>query len=412
MDRTLIWQLAIRYLRGKRSANAVPILSRISMVAIAVSSAAMIIIFSVFNGLEFVVKDLYKAFYPEIRITVARGKFFGADSARLNTIRLLSGVKAVSTAIEDNALAIDENNKEQKVIVLKGIDNNYFAVNDVKRFIIHGEDSVSTGHPYTAIVGAHIINELGVDINYIYSKIQLYYLNPTATNPEADPASAYQELSLHPAGVFKIENEFDTKYVLAPLPLVQKLFRQEGRVSSIEISADPGAVNVLQQQLKQLFGKDYRVESRYEQNRTMYSVMSAEKWAVYAILVLVLFIAEFNMIGALAMLVIEKRKDIAILKAMGARPATIRTIFLLEGTLWSLMGGLSGLALGVGICLVQQKFGIIKLQGDFLVPAFPVQIQLGDTLLVISTIMVVGLIASWYPAKRSTKAEDPSLKST
>ena len=182
MDRTLVWQLAIRYLRGKRSANAVPILSRISMVAIAVSSAAMIIIFSVFNGLESVVKDIYKAFYPEIRITVAKGKFFEADSAKLNTIRHLNGVRAVSTAIEDNALAIDENNKDQKVIVLKGIDKNYLAVNDVKRFIIHGEDSVSMGHPYTAIAGVHIINELGVDINYIYSKMHLYYLNPNSTN--------------------------------------------------------------------------------------------------------------------------------------------------------------------------------------------------------------------------------------
>ena len=405
MDRTLVWQLAIRYLRGKRSANAVPILSRISMVAIAVSSAAMIIIFSVFNGLESVVKDIYKAFYPEIRITVAKGKFFEADSAKLNTIRHLNGVRAVSTAIEDNALAIDENNKEQKVIVLKGIDKNYLAVNDVKRFIIHGEDSVSMGHPYTAIAGVHIINELGVDINYIYSKMHLYYLNPNSTNPEADPASAYQELSLHPAGVFRIENEFDNKYVLAPLPLVQKLFKAEGKYSSIEINAEPGAVKNLQRQLKQMFGSTYRVESRYEQNRTMYSVMNAEKWAVYAILVLVLFIAEFNMIGALAMLVIEKRK------AMGAQPATIRTIFLLEGTLWSLMGGLSGILLGVIICLLQLKFELIPLQGDFLRSSFPVELQIGDSLLVIATILVVGLLAAWYPAMRATKAVDPSLKS-
>ncbi len=412
MNRTLIWQLAIRYLRGKRSANAVPILSRISMVAIAVSSAAMIIIFSVFNGLESMVKELYKGFYPEIRVTVVRGKFFPADSARLAAIRVISGVQAVSACIEDNAMVIDESNKGQNVIVVKGIDKNYFAVNDVKKYIVHGADSVSMGHPYTAIVGLHIINELGLDFNYPFSKMDLYYPNPTTTNPEADPASAYQQLSLHPAGIFKIENEFDSRYVLAPLPLVQQLFHAEGKYSSIEIKADPSSVEAIKKQLQQLFGTDYRVESRYEQNKTMYMAMHTEKWAIYAILVLVLFIAEFNMVGALAMLVIEKRKDIAILKAMGAQPAAIRSIFMLEGTLWSFVGGLGGILLGIAICLVQIQFKLVPMQGDFLASSFPVEIQTADLLLVMATILVVGVLAAWYPAMRATKAVDPSLKAT
>ena len=410
MNRTLIWQLAIRYLRGKRSANAVPILSRISMVAIAVSSAAMIIIFSVFNGLESLVKDLYKAFYPEIRITVARGKFFPLDSAKLVIIKGIDGVQQVSACIEDNAMAIDESNKGQKVVTVKGIDKNYFSVNDVKKYLVKGDDSVSTGHPYTAIVGMHIINELGLDFNYPFSKIELYYPNPAVKNPEADPASAYQQLSLHPAGIFKIENEFDSKYMLAPLPLVQRLFGADGKCSSIEIKAEPGNVERIKKQLQQLLGTEYRIESRYEQNRTVYMIMSAEKWAVYAILVLVLFIASFNMVGALTMLVIEKRKDIAILKAMGAQPPAIRTVFLFEGVLWSFTGGLAGIGLGVIICLLQIKFHLVPMQGDFLASSFPVEIQGMDLLLVIATILVVGLMAAWYPATRATKAVDPSLK--
>ena len=412
MNSTLIWQLAIRYLLGKRSANAVPILSRISMVAIAVSSAAMIIIFSVFNGLESMVKELYKGFYPEIRISVVRGKFFPLDGAKLTAIKGMAGVQEISACIEDNAMVIDERNKGQNVVVVKGIDKNYFAVNDVKKYIVHGDDSVSMGHPYTAIVGLHIINELGIDFNYPFSKMDLYYPNPTSTNPEADPASAYQQLSLHPAGIFKIESEFDSKYVLAPMPLVQQLFHAEGKCSSIEIKAKPAAVEAIKKQLQQLFGTTYRVESRYEQNNTMYAAMHTEKWAIYAILVLVLFIAEFNMVGALAMLVIEKRKDVAILKAMGAQQGAIRSIFMLEGTLWSLIGGITGIVLGVAICLVQIQFQLVPMRGDFLASSFPVEIQATDLLLVISTILVVGVLAAWYPAIRATKAVDPSLKAT
>jgi lipoprotein-releasing system permease protein len=410
MNRTLIWQLAIRYLRGKRSANAVPILSRISMVAIAVSSAAMIIIFSVFDGMESLVKDTYKAFYPEIRITVVRGKFFPLDTNKLVAIRRINGIEEMSACIEDNAMAIDEANKGQKVVMVKGIDKNYLAVDDIRKYLVKGADSVSMGHPYTAIVGMHVLNELGLDFNYPFSKIELYYPNPAATNPEADPASAYQQLSLHPVGVFKVQDEFDSKYILAPLPLAQKLFRAEGKYSSIEIKAEPGSVALIKKQLQQLMGAEYRVESRYEQNRTLYVIMGAEKWAVYAILVLVLFIASFNMVGALTMLVIEKRKDIAILKAMGAQLSAIRTVFLSEGVLWSFMGGIAGIILGVIVCLVQIQFKLVPMRGDFLASSFPVEIQISDILLVIGTILVVGILAAWYPATRATKAVDPSLK--
>ena len=410
MNNTLISQLAFRYMRGKRSANAVPILSRISMVAITVSSAAMIIAFSVFNGLESVVKDTYKAFYPDLRVSVIKGKFFEASATELNAIKQINGVKNISLVIEDNVLANDNNNTQQKIITLKGIDNKYFDVNDVKKYIVHGDDTVSAIH-HTAIAGDNITKELGIDVNFIDSKIELYYLNPSVTNPEADPENAYQVERLHPVSVFKVQDEFDSKYVLAPLPLAQQLFHQQGKYSSIEISTDPAQTEKIKQQLQQLFGKEYRIETRYEQNRTLYMVMGGEKWAVYAILLLVLLIASFNMVGALSMLVIEKQKDIAILKAMGAEPSAIRKIFLLEGILWSGTGGLAGIAIGVLVCLAQQRFGFIKLEGNFLVPAYPIQIQLPDLALVIATILTVGLLAAWYPSIRATKATDPSLKS-
>ncbi len=408
LDQTLIWQLAYRYLRGKRQGNAVPILSRISMVAIAVSSAAMIIIFSVFNGIETIVKNNYKAFYPDLSITVARGKFFGMDAATLASVRQVSGVQHVSTVIEDNVIA--DNNGQQKVVTLKGIDKSYFDVNNI-RDSITGDDSVSDGHPYTAIGGRQIFNELGADIENVFSYIELVYPNPTAVNPEADPLSAYQTLRLHPAGTFRIQDEFDDKYILAPLSLTQELFHAKGQYSSIQISTEPGSTEKVKATIQQMLGKGWVVATRYEQNKTLYMVMSGEKWAVYAILLLVLLIATFNMVGALSMLVLEKRKDIAILRAMGATAGTLMKIFLLEGMLWSVVGGVCGLALGIGVCMLQQHFGFVKISSGFLMDAYPVKIEAADIVLVMCTILAVGLAVSWYPATRATRAVDPALKS-
>ncbi len=407
MDGKLIWRLAYRYLRGKRLGNAVPILSRISMVAIAVCSAAMVLIFSIFNGLEDLVKNEYVGFYPDVKVTVAKGKFFLADDAKMNAVRQIAGVRSVTGIIEDNVLAISAD--QQIAVRLKGITNDYFSVNDI-RDSISGADTVSACY-HTAIAGRHIANQLSADMNNVFSNIELYYINSKVTNFTENPSEAYQSLKLHPVGIFSVSDEFDSKYVLAPLSLVQELFHEPGKYSSVEVSTEEGSETKVKRQLQQLFGSNYIVETRYEQNRTMYRVMSTEKWAIYAILLLVLLIASFNMVGALSMLVLEKQKDIAILRAMGAQPGTIRSIFLLEGMLWSLVGGLFGIFLGVLICVIQQQFKIVKFDGSFMVDAYPVQLQLPDLLLVIITIMAVGLLTSWYPALRATKAADPALKS-
>ncbi len=417
MERQLIWQLAIRYLRGKRSMNAVPVLSRISMVAIGVVSAAMIITFSVFNGFEHEVKSLYKAFYSDVRITAARGKFFPATAIPLAGLQKMEGVESVAPVLEDNALAGDLDNisgsvNRQKVVSVKGVQNNYFKVNNVGDYIDAGVDTVVNEERPTAITGRGIAQELGVDINNVFSSIMLYYPNPAVTNPENDPLNAYQSLKLHPAGMFTVGNEFDDKYILAPLHKVQELFHAQGMYSSIELKINPSAVNDVKRQLQSQLGSQYKVETRYEQNKTVYMMVAAEKWVTYVILVFVLIIASFNMVGALSMLVIEKKKDIAILRAMGAEAGTIKKVFLLEAVLWACVGGVSGLTLGTAIALIQQEFGIIKLQGAFVVDAYPVKVHVTDIFMVTATIIAVGLLAGWYPAVRASKSAELSLKST
>lgn len=405
----LIWRLAWRYLRGKRAGNAVPILSRISMVAIGVASCAMVVLFSVFNGFEGLIKDLYKAFYPELKITPVKGKFFALDEQQQQQIQSLDGIRYFSRVIEDNVLLAG--NEEQQVATLKGIDQYYFQVNNVKPFIYEGRDSVSAGIVPTAIIGLQIANRLGLDVNNAFSRLTLYYPNASVANPAMDLQGAMESLQLKPDGTFMVQDEFDSRIALAPLALAQKLFHAQGKYSSVEIAlSGTKTADEVKTALKRILGEGYNIATRYEQNKTLYMVMKTEKWAVYAILVLVLLIASFNMVGALSLLVLEKQKDIAILRAMGAESSTVWRIFITEGLLWALMGGGFGLIFGALICLGQQHFQWIKLQGSFIIEAYPVAMQWTDFLLIIITVIAVALLAAWYPAARATQAHDPTLK--
>lgn len=413
MNITLVWQLAIRYLRGKRSANVVPVLSRISMVAIAITSGAMIVVFSVFNGEEGLVKDMYKAFYPDLKVTINKGKFFKLTDEQYRHIQETVGVKAVTTVLQDNVMLTSNIDSQQRPVTLVGVDSNYFWVNDLKPFIIAGADSITTQSIPTAIVGRVIADQMGLDMENNASRITLYYPDANASLQALNNGTAFQSQLLKPEGEFMVTDEFDSKFVLAPLSIVQQLFIEEGKYSSVEIALMPYAkVDETKKAIQNILGKDYKVETRYEQNRSLYMVMHAEKWAVYAILVLILLISSFNMIGALSLLVLEKRKDMAILKAMGAEAHIIRRIFLLEGVLWTLTGGITGLIIGGGICMGQRYFHWVKMSGNFVVDAFPVTMLWQDFLLVLVTVIAVGLVAAWYPSVRATRTEDPSLKAT
>ncbi|MCD6062707.1 MAG: transporter permease [Flavipsychrobacter sp.] len=404
MNSILTRQLALRYLRGKRTANIVPILSRISMTAIAVSAAAMIILFSVLNGFTDLVSDLYKAFYPQIKITAAKGKFFALDPKQVAAVQKVEGLAGITMVLEDNVLLTG--NDETKVAILKGIDEQYLKVNEVKPYVIEGTDSVAISPAPTALLGLQLANEMGLDITNAFSSLVLHYPNAKSSNLALNPMSAFQTLQLKPDGVFQVQDEFDSKYILAPLPLVQELMQTEGQYSSVELKlASNTNADRVKRELSEQLGSGYTVATRFEQNKTLYMVMKSEKWAVFAILVLVLLIASFNMVGALTMLVLEKQKDMAILKAMGAEPSTIRNIFLAEGLLWALTGGAIGLLVGALISFGQQHFHWIKMQGNFIIEAYPVSMQWTDFLLILGTILFVGLLAAWYPAVKAQKAQ-------
>jgi lipoprotein-releasing system permease protein len=394
--------IALRYLRGRRGANAAPLLSRISMLALAVGSAAMITLFSVFNGFERVIADLYTAFYSDMRISPAKGKFFTLPPDKLQSLKSSPGIAHITPVIEDNAFVRTED--EQIVVTLRGIADDYMAVNNLKPYIVAGGDRVSGGDFPTAIAGMHIAARLGLSVDNDFSRLTVHYPNADAGNIALNPLNAVSTLELRPHGIFKVQEEFDQRYVLATLPIVQKLFGAEGEWSSLEIRLAPGAdKKAVQTRLRQLLGNGFIVETRYEQNRMLNSVMRTEKWATYVILLFVLLIASVNMIGAMSLLVLEKGRDMALLTAMGARSGAIRAIFLLEGMLWAAVGGGIGLIAGALLCLGQQRWGWIRLQGGFIIEAYPVAMRPLDFLVIIATVLAVGLIAAAYPAIRAGK---------
>jgi lipoprotein-releasing system permease protein len=407
--------IAKRYLFSLRKQTAVSILSKISMGALVVSTAAMILLFSVFNGFESLVKNLYATFYPDIKITVTQGKFFSYTPQLLQQIQTTKGIQYLSTCIEDNALV--SNGETQIIATVKGIDKQFFNVNNFnKDYIIAGNNELTvtnnTLNP-SAIIGNGIANKLGIDVLNNFSSLELIYPNAKTDLLQVQDANAFQRQYVKPDGAFSIQDEFDNAYVLVPLATAQSLMNQEAQISSIEIKisseADAASIKKI---LQKKLGASFTIATRYEQNKTLYGIMQSEKWIVFALLTLILVIASFNLTGALSMLVLEKQKDLSMLRSMGLKGLEIQTIILLEGLLWSFVGCSLGLLMGGLIAWGQQQFGWVKLEGSFIIQSYPVKFVVSDVILIFITVLSVGAIASLIPAFKSSKLTAPNnLKS-
>lgn len=397
------FHIALRYFKGKKTAQAINIVTWISIGAIALAAAAMVVLFSVYNGLEQYVKGMYTSFYPEVRITPKEGKFFTFTDVQKNAVSKVAGIKYIGYAAEDMALL--DGVDHQKVITLKGVDNNWFLVNDMAPHMTVGTaawPNESTDIPSN--IGVDIVAEMGIEVSNPFNKIRIYYpkadgLGAGALNAEA----AVTSLDLAPYAAFNVQPELDGQYCLVPITAAQHLFGVAGQYSSVEISlTSPKLEAEVIDKIKAILGKDFNVQSRLEQNATLYMVTKTEKWAIYGILLLVLIISSFNMVGSLSMLAIEKKTDVAILKSMGATPVHIRRIFITVGLLLALAGALIGMILGLIVSLIQIRFGFISM-GDGFMDAYPVALKGADFILVLITVLSIGLIAALYPARKAAR---------
>ncbi len=401
---------AWRYFKAKKSTNAINIIAWVTTGVIAFAVCCQVLVLSVFNGLEDLVKSLYSSFYTDLKVVPASGKTFHLTYIQLQQIKTGPGIKSVSFNIEEKALL--ENGEIQSVIQLKGVDNNYSLVSGLPPKVYKGNfDLGDVSHP-KIVVGAGVQNAANITMDEAFGPEQLVVILPHAEVKGNDPLESLSEGNVKPSGVFSIQQDFDNQYAITNLDFVrQQTGLEADRYSAAEISLMPDVdIEKVQQSLQKLLGSNFRVLTRYEQNMNLYSTMKMEKWMIYGILTLILIIAAFNMIGALTMLVLEKKQDISILNSMGARPDQIKKIFLSEGLLLGGIGAGIGLLMSYTICLLQMKFKLIKITGSsFIINYFPVKLLSSDLVLVTATVMLIVSIASWLPTKKAS-AEAVSLK--
>ena len=396
---------AWRYFKAKKTTNAINVISWISIVAILFGTAALILVLSVFNGFEDLVKGLYSSFYPDLRIAPASGKQISLTAEQLRQIRSVKGVKAVSLVLEERALL--RNGESQSMVNLKGVDDAYGQVTQVPQQMISGQFDVGTADRPLLVLGSGIENAVGVQADRNIFPLVVYLPRKGEVNL-SDPFQSLSSDTVNTSGSFQIQQDFDNKYALTNLQFIKSMLNlEQDAYGAAEIAVQPGVdAETVQQRLETSLGNGYVVETRYEQNKSLYSIMQMEKWVIYAILSLILVVAAFNMIGALTMLVLEKKEDIGVLHAIGASRGFIKKIFLTEGLLLAVIGGGVGMLLALLIALAQMKFHLVPLQGDtFMIAYFPVKINPWDFVLVGATVLVIALIAAYIPARKAANQQ-------
>jgi len=393
-----------RYLVSKKSTNAINIISGVSAAGMLVGSLGLILVLSVFNGFENLVESLYNSFYPDIVVTASTGKTFSLPPEKIALLKKTTGVAAISQTIEENALF--QYGEHSFPAIIKGVDDEFTKVSGVDSAIYHGRYLLRAGNVDYAVLGVGIEQALSVNYDDPIGYVSVYVPKRGST-VTVNPADAFSRELIKPAGSFSIQQDFDLKYVFVSIDFARRLLNYTNQISSLEIAVAKGSdADKVIQSLQSLLGNDFTIKNRFQQNEVLYKVMKSEKWAVYAVLTFILIVAAFNIIGSLSMLVIEKKSDIAILKTMGADTSLIRNIFLSEGLLLSLVGCGAGFLLAIVISVLQQQFGLLKIGGGtFVVDAYPVQMRAGDFVLVFVTVLLIGLLASWFPSNKAAVQE-------
>lgn len=363
---------------------------------------ALIIVLSVFNGLETMVSAIFNTFDPDLKITSAEGKTFNSDTSKLILLSRVDGVSCYSLTVEENALL--EYGDRQVFATIKGVDDFYSSVSNIDSSMYEGEFVLTSdkGRPY-AIAGLGIAQYLSMRVNFIAPLKIVIPRRSTGNN--LNPEDVIIKKFIVPFGIFQVEQEYDSKYVFVPIAFARELIEKDSGVTSIEIKIKPDAeVTSVQKNVKNIFSAGFIVQNRYEQQEIFYKVMRSERLAIFFILSLILIIASFNIIASLTMLIIEKERDIEILKSLGADNNLIRNIFIFEGWLISIIGAFAGVLLGFIICWLQQTYGLVKLNSETLImDSYPVVMKLRDFIIVPSTVLLIGYWAAWYPVRYLTK---------
>ncbi len=397
--------IANRYLLAKKSHNLINIITWISILGISVGSFALIVVLSAFNGLEKVISSMNNRLTPDLQIATVKGKTIDLTTFPLGQLKDIQGVDYVIPTITEDALF--RANEKQHIGQVKGVGLEYQQIDRLNEVVFGDTDLVLSDEDehYFAVPGAGVAWYLGINAYNPYAMVRVYV--PKRGNASLmSLENSFNSDVLTVQSVFSTEQEQDEKMVLVPFDWLSELLEYEDKANNVELFLAPNAdINKVKKAVAFLIGDDYAVKNQQEQQETLYKIMRSEKWAVYVILTFILILATFNVVGSLSMLMIDKRKDTEILKAMGADNRLIQRVFMNEGLLISVAGGLIGLLLGVILVLLQQQFGFVKFGtgGNYVVDTYPVLLKLKDVLLIFATILVVGCTSAFLTVRHAMR---------
>ena len=403
MTAGIILKFSWRYFRTKKSTHAINIISWVSVIAITFGTASLITIFSAFNGFESLVKSLYASFYPDIRVSALKGKTMHLDLRQIQSLQKINSIESFSLVVEEKALL--QNGSLQSVVTIKGVDKNYANVSGVDSSMYHGVYQTGNEEKPGLVMGIGVEQALGLQADRSLYPLTLF-MPKKGMGQTTDPMSAVSSALVYPQGSFAIQSEFDNKYVLTNLDFIKTYMQYANdEYTAVEIKVKEGTDFLrLKQTIASELNEGFLIEDRYEQNKTLYSTIRLEKWAIFAIFTLILIVAAFNIIGSLSMLVLEKKKDIQVLKAMGADDLMIQKVFLAEGVLIGLIGTFFGIIISLLVYYLQITYKLVPLEGaTFLIDYYPLQIVVSDFFLVVSTVFVIAVLAAWIPSRRAAQ---------
>ena len=398
--------IAKRYLFSKKSHQVINIISGVAVAGIALATAAMVCTLSVFNGFQGIVAKQFSAFDADIKITAASGKVITTDAPEIVKVADMQDIAALSFCIEGKAMAgIDG---RQAMVTIKGVDDNFASLTGIHK-VLHGPGQfvLNDGTNDYAVLGGGLTDILNCGVLFT-TPLEIYVPNRQDNVNLTIPARNFKKSELHSSGLVFVLNqpEYDGEYIITSDSFARKIFRREtNEATSMELKIKDGAnVAKTKKKIKEQLGENYKVQDRYEQQESIYKVMQVEKMISYIFLTFILMVACFNIIGSLAMLIIEKRENMKTLRSLGADNKTIANIFVFEGAIISALGAVIGIMTGVALSLVQQHFGLISLgDGAMVVESYPVEIVASDVVITFFTVIAVGFVTVWLPVKALTK---------
>ncbi|MFW6096125.1 MAG: FtsX-like permease family protein [Bacteroidota bacterium] len=391
--------VAKRYFLTRKLRNVINIISIISVIGVAVGTMALVVVLSVFNGFDELIKSTYSTFDPDLKIKPKIGKMFNpGEEEGFEELREMESIAVFTEVLEEDALV--RYDEKQYIGRIKGVENNFTDLTEIDKRIVNGEFALHEDGKERAVVGQGVAYYLSVSVNYM-EPLNIY-VPKRGQSATFNPEQAFNREYIYPSGIFSIQQEYDVEYILVPLEFARDLLDYDQEVTAVELKIKEGYdINKTRNEIREILGDNFEIKNRSEQHAMLNKVMKSEKLSIFVILTFILIVASFNIIGSLTMLIIDKKNDMLIFRSLGANFSTVKRIFFFEGWMISIVGSVIGVIIGVFISWLQETFGLIQLNesGSFMIDHYPVNVHIPDVLLIFFTVLAIGFFASYLPVR-------------